>query len=170
MEINKNPEGLKRIQFLTAPNSHRKIGLDISKLNTIGEFHDAIVASEYTAPTTLYHGLSQLMKANNLTFQEAFRFLLDNKKIIIAGNKYIYDLSASKLWEKNSTEKSKKILIEIAYTNFGFWMIITAPTIFFNESGVMEIELWYKVWTFFTCIAFVIAHLHKHEHDIAHDQ
>lgn len=101
MEINKNSEDLKAIQFLNNPYSHQEISLDISKYKTVGEFHDAIRASEYSAPSSLYQGLCSLVEAKKLTFQEAFKFLLDNKKIILAGKTYIYDLSASKLWEEN---------------------------------------------------------------------
>lgn len=74
--------------------------LDISKFKTVGEFHDAIRASEYTAPLALYQGLDSLMKAKSISFQDAYKFLADNKKIIIAGGKYFYDLSSSELWEK----------------------------------------------------------------------
>lgn len=79
-------------------------GLDISKIKTVGEFHDEIVASKYTASPDLYRGLQSLMKVKNFTFPEAFKFLSDNKKVFITGNWYIYDLSASKLWEKKTPE------------------------------------------------------------------
>ncbi|MBU2028869.1 hypothetical protein KJ761_03185 [Patescibacteria group bacterium] len=101
MEINKKLEDLKFIKFWNNICNHQKNGLDISKYKTTGEFHDAIRASEYSAPLILCGGLDTLMKAKGLTFQEAFKLLLDNKKIILAGKTYIYDLSASKLWEEN---------------------------------------------------------------------
>lgn len=78
--------------------------LDISKFKTVGEFHDGIVASKYTASPDLYRGLQSLMKAKELTFQEAFKFLLDNKKVFVIDNCYVYDLSARKLWEKKIPE------------------------------------------------------------------
>jgi hypothetical protein len=101
METNKNLEDLKFIKFWNNICNHQKNGLDISKCKTVGEFHEAIRASEYAAPSGLYQGLCSLMETKKLTFQEAFKFLLDNNKIILAGKSYIYDLSASKLWEEN---------------------------------------------------------------------
>lgn len=84
-------------------------GLDVSKIKTVGEFHDAIRASQYyTASPDLYRGLKSLMKAKSITFPEAYQFLVDNKKIFLADNWYVYDLSANKLWEKENPDQPAK--------------------------------------------------------------
>jgi len=73
--------------------------LNISDYKSVGEFYEDAKKQGYSVPLQICIGLSQLIKAKNLTFQEAYEFLLKNNKIILVGRTYIYDLSASKLWE-----------------------------------------------------------------------
>jgi hypothetical protein len=41
--------------------------------------------------------LRSFMKKRSLSFQDAYNFLLDKKKIVLIGQSYIYDLSAQAL-------------------------------------------------------------------------
>jgi len=72
---------------------------EYKKYNSIGEWRDAVKTYGYSVPLPLCVGLSQLIKQKNMPFQEAFQFLLKHDKIILNGKSYIYDISASELWE-----------------------------------------------------------------------
>ena len=45
------------------------------------------------------HALCQAIEKLNLSFPEAYQFLLEKDKLILENKTYVVDLSASKLWE-----------------------------------------------------------------------
>lgn len=47
-----------------------------------------------TAPLDMPRGLGNLMKKENISFSEAFKKLVSKNKIFLAGDKYLFDLSA----------------------------------------------------------------------------
>ena len=72
--------------------------MDITKYHTVSDFYLDAQAHGIRVPTPLCLGLTQLMKAKNLSFQEAYNFLLERQMIIEAGRFLIYNMSACKLW------------------------------------------------------------------------
>jgi hypothetical protein len=54
--------------------------LDYKKYKTAGEFYKANLGK---VPIQMMHGISKFQEKENLTFQEAFKILLENKKIIL---------------------------------------------------------------------------------------
>jgi len=86
--------------------------LDISKYKFVGEFYENARKQGYTIPSAMCQGLSELMKTKDLSFQEAYNFLLKKKEIILEGKVYIYHLSASRLWENELPKKTKEEIKE----------------------------------------------------------
>jgi len=71
--------------------------MDILKYESVGEWYEDAKSKGYLIPLPMCLGLAQLMKKRSLSFQDAYSFLLDKKKIILIGQSYIYDLSAQAL-------------------------------------------------------------------------
>ncbi len=60
---------------------------------TSGEWLKLIRKMGLTAPLEMMRRISNLMKKDNISFQEAFKLLVSKNKIFLNGNKYIFDLS-----------------------------------------------------------------------------
>lgn len=61
---------------------------------TPGEWLELIRKMGLTAPLEMMRGISNLMKKDNISFQVAFKSLVNRNKIFLAGNNYVFDLSA----------------------------------------------------------------------------
>jgi len=59
-----------------------------------GEWLEMIRKMGLTAPLEMMRGISNLMKKDNISFQEAFKLLVSKNKIFLVGDKYMFDLSA----------------------------------------------------------------------------
>lgn len=59
-----------------------------------GEWLELIRKMGLTAPLEMMRGISNLMKKDNISFQEAFQLLVNRNKIFLVSDKYIFDLSA----------------------------------------------------------------------------
>lgn len=60
---------------------------------TYREWLEMIRKMGLTAPLEMMRGISNLMKKNNISFQEAFKLLVSKNKIFLVGEKYMFDLS-----------------------------------------------------------------------------
>ena len=65
---------------------------------SIGEWRDAAILAGYSVPLPMCHGLTVIMKELDLSFGEAFEWLVREKKIILAGKTYFYDMSTHNAW------------------------------------------------------------------------
>jgi hypothetical protein len=71
--------------------------MELENYKTAGEWYESMRNEGFTVPLALCIEVSKFMKKYNCTFPEAFKFLVDNKKIFLAGKSYIYDLTGDNL-------------------------------------------------------------------------
>jgi len=83
--------------------------MEIYEYKTVGDFYNSAGAEGYKIPVQMCHGLSQLMQAKDLTFQQAYEYLLKEGKIYLASKVYVYDLSANKLWIPNTKLADRQV-------------------------------------------------------------
>lgn len=67
--------------------------MDISKYNSIGEWYKDAKENGYSVPLEMCRGLEKVMKENNMALSEAYNFLLRDKKVLLTGKTYIFDIS-----------------------------------------------------------------------------
>ena len=70
---------------------------NLDKFLTVGEWYETMKLGGFSVPLQLCIGLSKSIKRHNLTFDEAYKFLEDNEKIILIGKCYIYDMTGDEL-------------------------------------------------------------------------
>jgi hypothetical protein len=70
---------------------------DPEKYISVGEWYQEMRAQGYSVPLQLCVGLSRLIKKYNLTFDEAFNFMVKHEKVMLVGRTFIYDLTADNL-------------------------------------------------------------------------
>lgn len=71
--------------------------MDISKYNSVTEFYAGAKKENYSVPLQMCMGMSRLMEARELNFQQAYNFLYEKEFIIIVEKTFIYNLAADKL-------------------------------------------------------------------------
>lgn len=67
--------------------------MDISKYNSVGEWYKNAKENGYSVPLEMCRGLEKIMKEKNMTLTEAYDFLLKDKKAVLTGRTYIFDIS-----------------------------------------------------------------------------
>lgn len=67
-----------------------------SEYQSVGEWYEDLKREGYSVPLQLCHALSQLMKKDGSTFEEAYKILQEQNRIFIEGNMFIFDLSEKK--------------------------------------------------------------------------
>ena len=72
-----------------------KIDLErIMKYKTVGEWFEEEKKAGYSIPLPLCHSLESFISKRKSSFNQAFFFLIKNKKVFLRDKIYIYDLSA----------------------------------------------------------------------------
>jgi len=70
--------------------------MDIEKYESVGKWYEDMRSAGYAIPLAMCHGITQAMKELKMSFPEAFRLLEKNKRIILVGKSYIYNLQGHK--------------------------------------------------------------------------
>ena len=70
----------------------------IEGFTSVGDWKSAANQEGYLVPLPMCHGLSVIMKELGISFQEAFKILAKENKIILSGKAYVYDMSAHNAW------------------------------------------------------------------------
>ena len=84
---------------MTEPEGDVDPELNIDAHTSVGQWFEEARGRGFMVPLKLCQGVSRAMRALDLTFPEAFRFLWRHRKILQEGRVLVYDLSASRLWE-----------------------------------------------------------------------
>lgn len=74
-------------------------GLDVASYQTVGEWYHEAKRQGYSVPLELCMGVEKLMEKQKLGFPEAFRLLEGKGMIKLIEGFYVFDLSATRLWE-----------------------------------------------------------------------
>lgn len=65
--------------------------MDVSKFETANSWFSAMHAKGYTVPITLCQATEKLMKMEKLTFEEAYKKLETEKRIIFKDNTILFE-------------------------------------------------------------------------------
>ena len=79
--------------------------MDVSKYKSVSEWRDDLNGHGWNINITAGWALSETIKVLGLSFQEAFDYLVRNKKLVFAGQTSFTDLSFQKLLEEAATVK-----------------------------------------------------------------
>jgi hypothetical protein len=68
----------------------------ITEYSTVSEWKVDVEKEGFITGTQVCWGLSNTMKKNNMTFAEAYEYLMKSDKLFIAGRNFVIDVSTTK--------------------------------------------------------------------------
>lgn len=86
-----------RIRWIGKFTGKSKILKNLEQYKSVGQWYDHFRTNGFSVPLQLCIGLTKVMERHNFTFTQAFEFLEENGKIILAGRAFIYDMSGDEL-------------------------------------------------------------------------
>ena len=67
----------------------------LSEYSSVGEWKEDVEKEGYITGTQVCWGLSNTMKKNDITFAEAYDYLMKSKMLILSGKRFIIDVRAT---------------------------------------------------------------------------